>query len=101
MEKIKNAISKALAWLNKAYQWLSLEGGMLHFLGFMCMMLTLQPFVGWVLASVIAWIIAFGKEAIDYFVLKSNNFKQVLNDIIRDAIGWVCGSIVIIMQNLM
>ena len=101
MEKIKNAISKALAWLNKAYQWLDKEGGMLHFLGFMCMMLTLQPFVGWVLASVIAWIIAFGKEAVDYFVLKSNNFKQVLNDIIRDAIGWGCGTIVIIMQNLM
>lgn len=94
MEKIKNAISKALAWLNKAYQWLSLEGGMLHFLGFMCMMLTLQPFVGWVLASVIAWIIAFGKEAVDYFILKSNNFKQVLNDIIRDAIGWGCASVV-------
>lgn len=101
MNKIKNAISKALAWLKKAYQWLDKEGGMLHFLGFMCMMLTLEPFVGWVLASVIAWIIFWGKEAIDYFIRKSNNLKQVLNDIIRDAIGWGIGSIVIIMQNLM
>jgi hypothetical protein len=100
MEKIKNAISKVLAWLNKAYQWLSLEGGMLHFLGFMCMMLTLQPFVGWVLASVIAWIIAFGKEAIDYFILKSNNFKQVLNDIIRDAIGWGISSLIVFLTKL-
>lgn len=99
MEKIKNAISKAFAWLNKAYQWLSLEGGMLHILGFICMMLTLQPFVGWVLASVIAWIIAFGKEAID-FIRKKNNLRNVANDLIRDAIGWVCGSIVIIMQTI-
>ena len=67
----------------------------------MCMMLTLQPFVGWVLASAIAWIIAFGKEAIDYFIRKSNTLKQCGNDIIRDAIGWGCGTIVIIMQNLM
>ena len=87
MEKIKNAISTAFAWLNKAYQWLSLEGGMLHILGFTCMMLTLQPFVGWVLASVIAWIIAFGKEAVD-FITKRNTLKQCGNDIIRDAIGW-------------
>ena len=94
MEKIKNAISKVIAWLNKAYQWLDKEGGMLHILGFMCMMLTLQPFVGWVLASVIAWIIAFGKEAIDYFIRKSNNLKQVLNDIIRDAIGWGISSLI-------
>lgn len=86
MEKIKNAISKALAWLNKAYQWLSLEGGMLHFLGFMCMMLTLQPFVGWVLASIISWIIFLGKEAVD-FITKRNTLKQCGNDIIRDAIG--------------
>lgn len=91
MDKIKNAIKSA-------YQWLSLEGGMLHFLGFMCMMLTLEPFVGWVLASVISWIIAFGKEAIDYFIRKSNNLKQVLNDIIRDAIGWGCASVVIFIQ---
>ena len=99
MEKIKNFITKALAWLNKAYQWLSLEGGMLHILGFMCMMLTLQPFVGWVLASVIAWIIAFGKEAID-FIRKKNNLRNVANDLIRDAIGWGSGSIVIIMQTI-
>ena len=93
MEKIKNAIKSAYQWLNK-------EGGMLHFLGFMCMMLTLQPFVGWVLASVISWIIAFGKEAIDYFVLKSNNFKQVLNDIIRDAIGWGISSLIVFLTRL-
>jgi hypothetical protein len=86
MEKIKNAISKAFAGLNKAYQWLSLEGGMLHLLGFICMMLTLQPFVEWVLASVIAWIIFLGKEAID-FITKRNTLKHCGNDIIRDAIG--------------
>ena len=96
---IKNAINKALAWLNKAYQWLSLEGGMLHFLGFMCMMLTLQPFVGWVLASVIAWIIAFGKEAVD-FIHKKNNLRNVANDIIRDAIGWGCASVVILIKTM-
>lgn len=93
MEKIKNAI-------RAAYQWLNKEGGMLHILGFMCMMLTLQPFVGWVLASVIAWTIAFGKEAIDYFIRKSNNLKQVLNDIIRDAIGWGISSLIVFLTKL-
>lgn len=100
MEKIKNAISKTLAWLKKAYQWLDKEGGMLHFLGFMCIMLTLEPFVGWVLASVIAWIIFLGKEAIDYFIRKSNNLKQVLNDIIRDAIGWGISSLIVFLTKL-
>jgi hypothetical protein len=93
MDKIKNAIKSA-------YQWLSLEGGMLHFLGFMCMILTLEPFVGWGLASVIAWIIAFGKEAIDYFIRKSNDLKQVLNDIIRDAIGWGISSLIVFLTKL-
>ena len=93
MEKIKNAIKSA-------YQWLDKEGGLLHFLGFMCMMLTLEPLVGWVLASVIAWIIAFGKEAIDYFIRKSNNLKQVLNDIIRDAIGWGISSLIVFLTKL-
>lgn len=100
MEKIKNAISKALAWLNKAYQWLDKEGGMLHLLGFMCMMLTLQPFIGWVWASVIAWIIAFGKEAIDYFIRKTNTLKQCGNDIIRDAIGWGISSLIVFLTRL-
>lgn len=100
MGKIKNVINKVVAWLNKAYQWLSLEGGMLHFLGFMCMMLTLQPFVGWVLASVIAWTIAFGKEAIDYFIRKANTLKQCGNDIVRDAIGWGVASVVILIKTM-
>lgn len=90
MDKIKNAIKSA-------YQWLDKEGGMLHFLGFMCMMLTLEPLVGWVLASVIAWIIAFGKEAVD-FIRKTNTLKQCGNDIVRDAIGWGAGSLVTLLH---
>ena len=86
MEKIKNAISKALAWQKKAYQWLSLEGGMLHFLACYALMLTFSP-IGFGWASAITWLIAIDKEVYD-FVNKKNNIKQCANDIIRDAIGW-------------
>jgi hypothetical protein len=92
MEKIKNAISKALAWLNKAYQWLSLEGGMLHFLACYAIMQTFEPLgLGW--ASLITWVVAIGKEAFD-FARKTNNLRNVANDIIRDAIGWACAYVV-------
>ena len=92
MEKIKNAINKALAWLNKAYQWLSLEGGMLHLLACYAIMLTFAPFgFGW--ASAITWLIAIAKEVYD-FVSKTNTLQQALNDIVRDAIGWGCASVV-------
>jgi hypothetical protein len=85
MEKLKNAIKLA-------YQWLSKEGGMLHFLACYAMMLTFAPFgFGW--ASAITWAVAIGKEICD-IARKSNNFQQALNDIIRDAIGWGCASVV-------
>lgn len=92
MEKIKNAISKALAWLNKAYQWLSKEGGMLHLLACYAIMQTFAPLgLGW--ASLITWVVAIAKEAFD-LIRKSNNLRNVANDIIRDAIGWGCAMIV-------
>lgn len=99
MGKLKNAINKAATWLNEVYQWLCKEGGMLHLLGFICMMLTLEPFVGWTWASVVSWIIAFGKEAFD-FLTKRNTLKQCGNDIVRDAIGWGVASIVILIKIL-
>jgi hypothetical protein len=37
--------------------------------------------------------VAIGKEICD-IARKSNNFQQALNDIIRDAIGWGCASVV-------
>jgi hypothetical protein len=92
MEKIKNAISKALAWLNKAYQWLNKEGGMLHILACYAMMLTFAPFgYGW--ASAITWAVAIAKEICD-IARKRNTLQQTINDIIRDAIGWGCASLV-------
>lgn len=98
MEKIKNAISKAFAWLNKAYQWLSLEGGMLHFLACYAIMHTFEPLgLGW--ASLITWVVAIGLEAI-HFLSKRNTLKQCGNDIIRDAIGWACAYVVILIQNI-
>jgi hypothetical protein len=48
-------------------------------------MLTFAPLgFGW--ASVITWSVAVGKEVYD-IVRKTNNTKQVFNDIIRDGIG--------------
>jgi hypothetical protein len=92
MEKIKNAISKAFAWLKQAYQWLSLEGGMLHFLACYACMLTFAPLgLGW--ASLITWALAIGKEAFD-LIRKRNNLRNVANDLIRDALGWACAYVV-------
>ena len=96
MEKIKNAISKALAWLKSAYQWLDKEGGMLHFLACYAMMLTFAPFgFGW--ASAITWAVAIAKEICD-IARKTNTLQQALNDLIRDAIGWGCASLVILLK---
>ena len=89
MEKIKNAIKSA-------YQWLSLEGGMLHLLACYAIMLTLVP-IGYWWASAITWGVAIGKEICD-IARKSNNFQQALNDIIRDAIGWGGAALVILIQ---
>ena len=92
MEKIKNAINKALAWLNKAYQWLNKEGGLLHLLACYAMMLTFATIsFGW--ASAITWAVAIAKEVAD-IARKRNTLQQALNDIIRDAIGWGCASLV-------
>lgn len=99
MGKIKNAIKVAYDWLNKTYQWLSLEGGMLHILGFATSMLTFTPIVGWVWASAITWAIAIGIEAIHFFS-KRNTLKQCGNDIIRDAIGWGYGVIVVLLHTI-
>lgn len=85
MEKIKNAIKSA-------YQWLDKEGGMLHFLACYALMLTFAPFgFGW--ASAITWGVAIAKEICD-IARKRNTLKQALNDIVRDAIGWGCASVV-------
>ena len=89
MEKIKNAISKVLAWLNKAYQWLNKEGGMLHILACYAMMLTFTPIIGVWWATAITWAVAIGKEAYD-IVTKRNTWRQSANDLVRDAIGWGC-----------
>ena len=96
MEKIKNAISKALAWLNKAYQWLSLEGGMLHFLACYAMMLTFAPIIGWwtILPTT---IIAAAKEGYDFFIQKDNDKPQVIHDLICDAAGVVCAYITMLL----
>jgi hypothetical protein len=91
MEKIKNAIKSS-------YQWLSLEGGMLHFLACYAIMHTFEPIgLGW--ASLITWALAIGKEAFD-LIRKSNNLRNVANDIIRDAIGWACAYVVVMLQSL-
>lgn len=65
---------------------------MLHLLACYALMLTFAPFgFGW--ASAITWGVAIAKEAAD-IARKSNNFQQALSDIIRDAIGWGCASVV-------
>lgn len=91
MEKIKNAIKSA-------YQWLDKEGGMLHLLACYAMMLTFAP-IGFGWASLITWGVAITKEICD-IARKSNTLKQALNDIVRDAIGWGCASVVILIQNI-
>ena len=91
MEKIKNAIIAA-------YQWLSKEGGMLHFLACYAIMLTFAP-LGYWWATAITWAVAIGKEAAD-LIRKTNNLQQVFNDLLRDAIGWGAASLVLLLQLL-
>ena len=91
MEKIKKAISAA-------YQWLDKEGGLLHILACYALMLTFAPLgFGW--ATLITWGVAIAKEAFD-LIRKTNNFKQALNDIIRDAIGWGISSLIVFLTKL-
>lgn len=85
MEKIKNAI-------RAAYQWLNKEGGMLHILACYAMMLTFAP-IGFGWATAITWAVAIAKEICD-IARKRNTLQQTINDIIRDAIGWGCASLV-------
>ena len=79
MEKIKNAIKAA-------YQWLNIEGGMLHLIIAYALMLTFAP-IGFGWATLITWVVLLSKEVYD-LVKKTNNLEQVYNDIVRDAIGW-------------
>ena len=78
MEKIKNAIKAA-------YDWLNIEGGILHLIIAYALMLTFAP-IGFGWATLITWIVALSKEVYD-LVKKNNNLEQVYNDIVRDAIG--------------
>lgn len=96
MNKIKNAISKALAWLNKAYQWLSLEGGMLHLLASYALMLALSPIIGW-WAILPTTIIAAAKEGYDLFIQKDNDKPQVIHDLICDGAGIVLAYITMLL----
>lgn len=91
MEKLKNVIITA-------YQWLSKEGGMLHFLACYAIMLTFAP-LGYWWATAITWAVAIVKEGAD-IVRKSNTWKQSLNDLLRDAIGWGAASLVLLLQLL-
>ena len=91
MEKLKNVIKTA-------YDWLDIEGGIFHLVICYALMLTFAPFgLGW--ATLITWVVAIAKEVYD-LVKKTNNLKQVLNDIIRDAIGWGCGVIVMLLHTI-
>lgn len=96
MGKIKNVINTAVAWLNKAYQWLNIEGGILHLIIAYALMLTFAP-IGFGWATIITWAILLSKEVYD-LVKKTNNLEQVYNDIVRDAIGWGLAVIVIFIQ---
>lgn len=92
MEKIMNVIKSA-------YQWLNIEGGIFHLVICYALMLTFAPLgLGW--ATLITWVVAITKEVYD-LVKKTNNFKQVLNDIVRDAIGWGLAMISILIQHNM
>ena len=89
MERIINAIKSA-------YQWLNIEGGILHLIIAYALMLTFAP-IGFGWATIITWAILLSKEVYD-LVKKTNNLEQVYNDIVRDAIGWGLAVIVIFIR---
>lgn len=72
---------------------------MLHFLACYAIMLTFAPLgLGW--ASLITWVVAIAKEAFD-LSRKSNNLRNVANDIIRDAIGWACAYVAVMFWTIL
>lgn len=91
-------MNKVINALKKAYEWLNKEGGLLHLLACYALMLTFAPLGIW-WATAITWAVAVGKEIAD-IARKRNTLLQTINDIIRDAIGWGAGAIVILIQTI-
>jgi hypothetical protein len=79
--------------INKITKWVGTDG-LLHFLVCYAMMLTLTPCIGLWWAMLATIIVAFSKEAWDYFKEKDNNKEQVLHDLICNGVGIVTAIIV-------
>ena len=82
--------------VTRLMKWMGTDG-LLHFLVCYALMLTFFPFIGWwaVLPTMAA---AIGKEAVDYFVQKDNNVKQVAHDFIFDLAGAVCAAVICVLS---
>ena len=91
MERIINAIKSA-------YQWLNIEGGILHLIIAYALMLTFAP-IGFGWATLTTWVVLLAKEVYD-LVKKTNNLEKIYNDIVRDAIGWGLAVVIILIHNI-
>ena len=84
MQLIRNIIK----WIN--------TDGLLHFLVCYSITLALTPLIG-LYALIPTFIAAGGKEAYDYFIIKSNNVGQVVHDLICDAAGIIGGYLTLLI----
>lgn len=72
--------------MKKIINWIGYDG-LLHFLVCYAMILTFTPIIGLWWAFVTTVIASIGKELYDVFVIKSNDLKSSLHDVLFDAVG--------------
>lgn len=79
---------------NSIYKWVGTDG-LLHFLVCYAMIISLLMAVNPILATGLTLIVALAKEVVDYFVRKTNNFMQVIHDLICDCLGIIAAHVYI------
>lgn len=91
MRKIKDFVVSAI-------QWIAFDG-LLHIETVALILLTFTPICGFGWASLIAAVMTFGREIIQY-LRKKNTKEQVHHDLICNGIGYAVGSIIIGLWHL-
>jgi hypothetical protein len=83
--------------LKKIINWILATDKILHIIICITLMLAGDLILNnWVDALAVTLVIAITKEYIDIFFKRCNSFKQVLEDILADAIG-ICVAITLIV----
>ena len=85
--------------IKEGYNWMRSDG-LIHALMCYSIFLALAPIIGVNWARGVVILLALGKEAIDFFIEKDNDLKEVGHDLICDAIGIAGGDITILIWSV-